>query len=115
MGDTSEAEGARWGRDPDRIPMMLAALEREWRKDTDLRLGQLLVNLLRGNTNILREDEGKVLFNVEDGELLRWFGPRSEQEQDYIREEPRKAREGWRAWERDFIERQRTKRDDKEE
>lgn len=94
--------------------MILAALEREWCKDTDSRLGQLLVNLLRRNTNILREVEGKVLFNVEDGELLRWLGPRSEQEDDYVREEPRKAREGWQAWERDFVQRQRTRRDEEQ-
>jgi hypothetical protein len=102
----------RWGRDPDRIPMILAALEREWRKDTDSRLGQLIVNLLRMNTNILREDEGKVLFNVEDGALLKWLGPQSGEEEMYIKQEPGKARAGWRSWEKDYIERQRAKRED---
>jgi hypothetical protein len=104
-----------WGRDPDRIPMILAALERVWRDDTDSRLGQLLVNLLRRNANIPREDEGRVLFTVEDGELLGWIGPRTEQEENYVREEPRKAHEGWRAWERDFVERERKRRGEEQQ
>ena len=34
-------------RSPDRIPVMLAALEAAWRTDTDLRLGQLIFNIDR--------------------------------------------------------------------
>jgi hypothetical protein len=102
------------GRDPDRIPMILAALERSWMKQPDARLGQLIMNLLRMNTNILREDEGKVLFNVEDGALLGWLGPDSEAEETYIEQEPGKARAGWKAWELDYIRRQRAKGEDEQ-
>jgi hypothetical protein len=62
-------------RDPERIQLIFAAVERRWRKDPDARLGQVIVNLLRANRNVPGEDEGRVLFNVEDGELLRWIGP----------------------------------------
>ena len=79
--------------------MILAAVERRWRKDPDARLGQVIVNVLRTNRNVPYEDEGRVLFNVEDGELLRWLGPETEEEETYVREEPRKAREARRAWE----------------
>jgi hypothetical protein len=34
-------------RDSDRIPMILAAVERRWRKHPDARLGQLLVSAYR--------------------------------------------------------------------
>lgn len=87
-------------RDPVRITMILAALEREWRKNPDVRLGQLLINTLRVNANVAHEQEGRVLFDTEDGELLRWLGPVNEAERSYIREEPQKAREGWRQWQR---------------
>jgi hypothetical protein len=97
----SEPERPTWRRDPQRIPMILRAVEREWSKRPDTRLGQLLVNLLRVNTDTPTEEEGRRLFNIEDGQLLRWLGPQTEDEQTYIEEEPRRAREGWRAWERD--------------
>ena len=32
-------------RDPDRIPLVLAALERYWTKHPDLRLGQIVSNV----------------------------------------------------------------------
>ena len=76
---------------------MLAAIEREWRKDPDLRLGQLLVNLLRRNT-LGKEDEGRALFAVEDGELLRWLGSETEDEERYVEHEPQKRQVGWREW-----------------
>lgn len=60
-------------RDPDRIPLVLEAIEREWRRNPDLRLTQLIVNLLRMNTNTPTEEEGRRLFNVEDEVLLRWL------------------------------------------
>ena len=91
-------------RDPERIQMILAAVERQWRKDPDARLGQVIVNLLRLNRNVPYEDEGRVLFNVEDGELLRWLGPETEEEETHVRQEPRNAREARRAWERSFRE-----------
>jgi hypothetical protein len=97
-------EGASWGRPIERIPMLLAALERVWADEPDTRLGQLVMNLLRANTSVSREEEGRVLFNVEDGQLLAWLGPETKAEQAYIAEEPRRAREGWRAWEKAWRE-----------
>jgi hypothetical protein len=94
------ADEPRWGRSPDRIPMILAALEREWLKAPDLRLGQLVVNLLRDNTNTPGQVEDGVLFGVSDGALLGWLGPESDEERLYPQEEPRKARRGWREWEK---------------
>lgn len=82
-------------RDPERIPLILAAIEREWRQSPDLRLGQLIVNLLRSNRNVSRKDEGRVLFNVEDGELLRWIGPETAAERRYVQDEPRLRSSGW--------------------
>jgi hypothetical protein len=37
-----------------------------------------------------------VLFNLEDGERLRWIGSESDKERSYIDQEPEKRREGWR-------------------
>lgn len=82
-------------RDPERIPMILAALERRWREQPDIRLGQLIVNLLRINTDTATDEEGRSLFNVDDGQILKWLGPQTEAEQTYIDEEPGKIREGW--------------------
>jgi hypothetical protein len=84
-------------RDPERIPMILAAVEREWRKAPDLRLGQLLVNLVREHAGVPREEEGTRLFAVQDGVLLRWLGPADEAEVTYITEEPTGARAAWQT------------------
>jgi hypothetical protein len=100
-------------RDPERIPLVLAAVERQWRRDPDARLGQVLVNLLRLNRNVPYEDEGRVLFNVEDGELLRWIGSESDQERRYIDQEPAKRREGWHESEASMPERQRDVEDER--
>jgi hypothetical protein len=100
-------------RDPERIPLVLAAVERQWRRDPDARLGQVLVNLLRLNRNVPYEDEGRVLFNVEDGELLRWIGSESDQERRYIDQESEKRREGWRESEASMPERQRDVEDER--
>ena len=87
--------------------MILSALERAWRNDADSRLGQLVVNLLRMNTSTPQQEEGRALFNVADGELLRWLGPQSPEEERYIRDEPTRAREGWHAWDAEHRERER--------
>ena len=50
------------------------------------------------------EDEGKVLVNVADGELLHWLRPETEAEESYIAQEPRRAREGWSQSEKSFRE-----------
>jgi uncharacterized protein YihD (DUF1040 family) len=80
-------------RDPERIPLVLAALERRWSQEPDLRLGQLLVDLTRD----LRSDSDP-LFELSDGELLRRLGVETEDERRYVADEPAVAREGWRAW-----------------
>lgn len=50
------------GRDPDRIPQILELLEQLWRRYPDMRLGQLIVNLLDPRPN--------PIFTIED-ETLR--------------------------------------------
>jgi hypothetical protein len=90
-------------RDPDRIPLILAAVERRWRKDPDLRLGQLFANVSRRDMHYL--------FAMEDGELLRLLGPTTDEEDAYIEDEPRARREGWSEWQR-WFRRQRPPRDE---
>ena len=88
-------------RDPERIPIVLAAIERERRTHPDQRLGQLVVNLLRRHRTVPSEDEGQVLFAVEDAEMLRWLGEWTDDEQRYIEDEARKRQVGWREWMQD--------------
>lgn len=79
--------------------MLLAALERAWRKDPDTRLGQLLMIIIRRNyPGIAFADEGKRLFGLEDGQLLAMLGPETDAERAYIRDEPDEARQGWKEW-----------------
>ena len=85
-------------RDPQRIPIVLGAIEREWRKQPDQRLGQRLVNLLRRHGNVPWENEAQALFAVEDSDLLKWLRAETDDEQRYIEDEPRQRRIGWRAW-----------------
>lgn len=55
-------------RDPDRIPKLLQAIRRVWvQEDSDLRLGQLLVNLS------VEHGRSNDLFYVEDDELMEWL------------------------------------------
>ncbi len=61
-------------RDPERIPLILSAFEGHWRRYPYQRLGQVMVNLMRANWPVVSEDEGRVLFNVENATLLRWIG-----------------------------------------
>lgn len=51
-------------RDPARIDQVLALLEEVWRKDPDLRLGQLIYNAAR-----LREPQLFDVFSIEDSML----------------------------------------------
>ena len=96
-------------RDPERIPLILAALEREWRKEPDVRLGQLLVNLVRSNhRDVTRERMSHFMFALEDREWLSMLGSLSEKEQAYVDDEPRARREGWSEW----YASQRERRDD---
>lgn len=59
-------------RDPNRIPVMLEALRKEWEASPDQRLCQLISNITRGDgpISIVHRD----LFNVEDTEFLRELG-----------------------------------------
>ena len=50
-------------RDPARIDEILADLAAVWRKSPDLRLGQLLVNLVRP------DEPTPAVFNIEDTQL----------------------------------------------
>ena len=79
-------------RDFQRIPIVLGAIEREWRKHPDQRLGLLGVNLLRCHTSVPSENEGRVLFDREDGHLLRWLGAETDDEQCEVEDEPVKRR-----------------------
>jgi uncharacterized protein YihD (DUF1040 family) len=82
-------------RDPERIPMILQALEREWRKSPDLRFGQFMVNLIR-KSRLNSGDDERSLFSIEDGNVLALLGAETDEEKAYIREEPAKAKkEGW--------------------
>ncbi len=55
-------------RDPDRIPKLLEAIRRVWAQEgTDLRLGQLLMNLSA------EYGVGNDLFYVEDDQLVEWL------------------------------------------
>jgi len=55
-------------RDPDRIPKLLEAIRRVWvQEGTDLRLGQLLMNLSA------EHGVGNDLFYVEDDQLVEWL------------------------------------------
>ncbi|KLD69318.1 hypothetical protein Y887_17500 [Xanthomonas pisi DSM 18956] len=51
-------------RDPARIDQVLALLEEVWRRDPDLRLGQLIYNAAR-----LREPQLFEVFSIEDSML----------------------------------------------
>lgn len=55
-------------RDPDRMPKLLEAIRRVWvQEGTDLRLGQLLMNLSA------EHGVGNDLFYVEDDQLVEWL------------------------------------------
>lgn len=76
-------------RDPDRIPLVLAAIEREWRKHPDLRLGQMIVNAVG-------RDE-KLVFGVEDDKLIRLFCEElTEEERAWVESEPARRHAGLR-------------------
>lgn len=83
-------------RNPERIPLILTALERRWREQPDLRLGQLLTVLLRRELpDLPPEEEGRRLFNVEDTQLLQWLGPLDEEGVKFVRDEQEKPSRGW--------------------
>jgi hypothetical protein len=57
-------------RDPNRIPEVIAAQEEAWRKNPDLRLGQLIVVATH---MIGRDVVCPEIFSIEDGPLLKGF------------------------------------------
>ena len=79
-------------RDPDRIPMILAALQRRWEAEPDTRLGQLLWHLYR---DLDPEAGPSPLFNLADGKLLALLGPETEAERAYIAGEAKARKRGW--------------------
>jgi uncharacterized protein YihD (DUF1040 family) len=61
-------------RDPKRIPLILKQLEEIWQEHPDLRLGQLILNMVRG------EYPNPTLYYMEDDRLidhLRKYGLRN--------------------------------------
>lgn len=55
-------------RDPERIPKVMARLMALWLKNPDMRLGQLIVNVMRqtqGTTS------AAVTYNIEDDQWVR--------------------------------------------
>lgn len=56
-------------RDPNRIPVILEALRKEWEASPDLRLCQLIYNISNGENprGIVNRD----MYNVEDTEFMR--------------------------------------------
>lgn len=42
-----------------------------------------------------------MLFNGQDGELLRWLSAETDDEQRCIEDEPQKRQVGWREWRQD--------------
>lgn len=63
-------------RDPNRIPIVMASLQKEWEKFPHLRLGQLLLNLARNQQGAT---DKHVLWTMEDTELLRRLETPSEE------------------------------------
>jgi len=54
-------------RDPERIDKILSLLEERWKSQPDLRLGQILINLMRQKKKNLIAPE---VFYFEDSKLL---------------------------------------------
>lgn len=77
-------------RDPNRIPLVLGALQRKWEKCPDIRLGQLLVNVIGRDYN---------LFGIEDDQLVRLLGEydgMTEREREWVESEPARRSAGLR-------------------
>lgn len=85
-------------RDPERIPMILAALQRRWEAEPDMRLGQLLVVAFQRSASV--EHPPNPLFGVEDGDLLAMLGAETDVEREYIAGERDAAKRGWAEWEK---------------
>lgn len=78
-------------RDPSRISLVLGAIEREWKKRPDLRLGQFLVNALDG--------DDRSMFGIEDDLLVRRLCAEdglTEQEREWVESEPAGRSAGFR-------------------
>lgn len=66
-------------RDPDRIPRILLDLSKAWRANPDLRLGQLIVNLLGKDPFYIEDDEAHhaikaVIEGTPEQVLAAWRG-----------------------------------------
>ena len=65
-------------RDPDRIPIILQQIEKEWKKNPDIRLGQVLSTILDIKPLYVEEDivgfTSKIdPYYLEDREFLKLF------------------------------------------
>lgn len=78
LGGEPQADGG------DPKAALLDAIEAAWRREPDQRLAQLLVNVYRSKHHC----DPHWFFNTEDGVLLRFLGPLSEDAERYAREEP---------------------------
>lgn len=84
-------------RDPNRIPMVLAAVGRAWTERPDERLGQLL------NNAVVHDNVETPLYYLEDGALLGALAKYADIElsaeaQVFVQEEPERRRQGWRKF-----------------
>lgn len=79
-------------RDSDRIPVVLAAIEWEWKKTPDLRLGQLLMNEIRKKVHVATEEEGRFLSGVEDNRPLSILGEKTDEDVQSVLDAPERAR-----------------------
>jgi hypothetical protein len=76
---------------------LVAAIAARWQEAADMRLGQVIVNVVRD----YRPDiSPHPLFGLPDGHLLQSLGLVTEEERRYVADEPAAARRGWREWSR---------------
>ena len=78
-------------RDPARIPLVLSALERAWRKEPHLRLGQLICDKAGDN-----EDDA---YYIEDVDLMQRLGVElTGEEETYVHSEASKRTTEFADW-----------------
>lgn len=84
-------------RDPNRIPIVLAAVERAWREHPDLRLGQVLTNAVIHERPFAAWRD---LFIIEDDVLLQRLTDAYDLKLDddaktFVKDEPEARATGW--------------------
>lgn len=53
-------------RDPDRIPVILKEIEKVWKRNPDLRLGQLIVDAADTEDNVFYIEDENLLAGLEE-------------------------------------------------